>query len=450
VPDSRVHVTPIASALRRRRESDERTAAFAGRFHEALRSGDGTAADLLIEEALAADLSPEVIQSFVITPAMAGIGDLWQRGELGIADEHLATYITQHAMVRLTESMSGDRGRVRAGPTVLLAAVEGQHHVLGLRMIADVLESVGYDVLYLGADVPVASLRAFALEHRPALAGLGFGVSSNIRCLADSIWALHEVSPDTRIMLGGQSVPMDLRSTYPYVAASTDVRSTVQAILASPAQPVPRLVELLRSDSAPSPLDDEEPGESEAVAAWMASAEDQPVDLSREQFRRSQSYRELAFRDPLTDLANRRAFDDQLRAITRLGAVAAAVMMIDVDRLKRVNDIQGHDVGDRVLRAIAQTISDCVRPGDLVARVGGDEFAVLFPATTIEKAAELGERIRAAIHHDPALPVTISIGIGALTDDSRAAVLAADTALYEAKTAGRNCVVVHSARSDIH
>jgi diguanylate cyclase (GGDEF)-like protein len=444
-----VRVTPIGRALQRRRESEARIAAFAARFGAALRLGDGIAADHLIQEALAADVSPEVIQSFVIAPAMAGIGDLWQRGQVGIADERLATSICQRALGRLAESMAGGRGRTPSGGTVLLAAVEGQHHVLGLQMIADVLESVGYEVLNLGADVPVASLRAFALERRPAVAGLGFGISSNIRCLADSIWALHEVSPDTRIMLGGRAVPMDLRSAYPYIASSTEVHSTVQALLAAPAQPLPRLVTLLRADTNPAPLDEEEPGESEAIAEWLESGDDQMVDLTREQFRRSRAYRELAFRDPLTDLVNRRGFEDELRAVTRLGAAAAAVMMIDVDRFKRVNDTRGHDVGDTMLRAIAHAISDGVRPGDTAARVGGDEFAVLLPSTTIERATEIGERIRAAIDRDPALPVTISIGIAALADNSRATLLAADTALYEAKATGRNRIAQPS-RSDIH
>jgi methanogenic corrinoid protein MtbC1 len=287
---------------------DERIAGFAERFEDALQSGDARAADVLIEEALAAEVSPAVIQSFVITPAMSGIGDLWQRGLLGIARERLATSISQQAMVRLSASMAAGKGPARSGETVLLAAVQGQQHVLGLRMMADVLESVGYEVLYLGADVPVASLRSFALERRPAVAGLGFGISSNIRYLADSIWAVHEVSPDTRILLGGRAVPMELRSMYAYVTSSTDVRAAVQTLLASPVQPIPRMVELLRSDTFSTPLEADEPGESEAVAGWLESGADETMDRAREQFRHSQAYRELTFRDPLTDLANRRGW----------------------------------------------------------------------------------------------------------------------------------------------
>lgn len=414
---------------------------LAGRFERILRAGDGTAAERLIGEALDAGVAPEVIQSFVITPAMVRIGEMWEMGELGVADEHLATSISQHALIPLLESMTATRRRLRSGDTVMLAAVEGQHHVLGLRMIADVLESYGHRVLYLGADVPVDSLRAFASKHQPAVAGLGYGITSDVSCLADSIWALHEVSPDTRIMLGGRSVPVEFRSAYRYVASSLAVRSAVVELLAQPPQLFPRVVELLRSDGSLTSWDDEHPGEIDTVAERMALATQQAVELAREHFRRSQAYRELAFRDPLTDLANRRAFEDELSSSTCNGGGDAAVMMIDVDEFKTVNDTRGHDGGDELLRAIAEAISDSVRPGDFAARVGGDEFAILLPATTIELACEIGERVRAAVADSSAFPVSLSIGIAPLAKDSRVALLAADTALYKAKAAGRNCVM---------
>jgi diguanylate cyclase (GGDEF)-like protein len=426
---------------RRHREADERVAKLAGRFEDVLRVGDGRAAELLIVEALAADISPEVIQSFVITPAMVRIGEMWERAELGIADEHLATSISQQSMVRLFEAMSVRRGRVRTNQTVLLAAVEGQHHVLGLRMIADVLEGAGYHVLYLGADVPVASLRAFASERQPALAGLGFGVASNLGRLADSIAALHDVSPETRIMLGGRAVPAEFRSAYRYVAATTDVRQAVEVLLASPAQPIPHLVALLRSDRVRADHDDMTFDEVDSAATRMSSAAEQAVDLARERFRRSQAYRDLTFRDALTDLANRRAFEDEVSSVAENDDIAAAVMMIDVDGFKQVNDAEGHEAGDEYLQAIAQSIGDAVRPGDLAARVGGDEFAVLLPATTMELACVIGERVRAAVADNPILSVSLSIGIAPMHNDARVALLAADTALYNAKAEGRNRVV---------
>jgi MerR family transcriptional regulator, light-induced transcriptional regulator len=252
VPELRVRLVPPLPASSFADEPDEHVTRLARRFAEILRIGDGRAADALITDALADRVAPEIIQSFVITPAMTTVGELWERGELGIAEEHLATAISQKALVRLHESMASRRGRVRSGGSVLLAAVEGQHHVLGLKMVADVLDSAGYHVLYLGPDVPVSSLRAFALDRQPAVAGLTFGIAANIKRLADSLWALHEVSPDTRIMLGGRAVPTAFQSAYRYVSTSTDVREAVESLLQAPAQPMPRLVGLLRSDAGHS------------------------------------------------------------------------------------------------------------------------------------------------------------------------------------------------------
>lgn len=180
------------------------------------------------------------------------------------------------------------------------------------------------------------------------------------------------------------------------------------------------------------------------MAQRMSLATEQAVDLAREHVRRSQAYRELAFRDPLTGMANRRAFEDELVSVTHQGSADAAVMMIDVDKFKTVNDTRGHDAGDELLRAIARAISDSVRPSDVAARVGGDEFAILLPATTIELACEIGERVRAAVDDSSLLPVSLSIGVAPLAKDSRVALLAADTALYKAKAAGRNCVMASS------
>jgi diguanylate cyclase (GGDEF)-like protein len=423
-----------------RRAADAEAGILARRFEEVLRVGDGRAAEQVMDDALASGMAPEAIQSLVITPAMVRIGELWELRVLGVADEHLATSISQHALVRLFETMSVGRDRSGSREDVLLAAVEGQHHVLGLRMVADVLEGAGYQVRYLGEDVPVASLRAFALQHRPAVVGLSFGITSDVSTLADSLWALHEVSPDSRILLGGRAVPPALQAAYRYVPSSMDVRTAIEEVLAAPPQPPPPVLAMLRSDgSFPSCSSDHE-GETDTVAERMSKAAEHAVHLAREHFRRSQTYRDLAFRDPLTDLANRRAFEDALVSATATPG-EAAVLMIDVDKFKTVNDTQGHDAGDSLLRAIAQAISGAVRPGDVAARVGGDEFAILLPATPLATACEVGERIRATVADSSALPVSLSIGVAPLATDSRVALIAADTALYKAKAAGRNRVV---------
>jgi diguanylate cyclase (GGDEF)-like protein len=308
-------------------------------------------------------------------------------------------------------------------------------------MVADVLESARYVVFYLGADVPVGSLRDFARLHQPAVVGLTVGIAADVSRVADSIAALHEVPADIRIMLGGRSVPKSLKSAYRYVGSSMEVVAAVEQLVAGPPQQLAPAVGTLGSGGGVAPQPHSPAGKTGSVAERMAKAGELSIELARSHFRRSQAYRELAFRDPLTDLANRRAFEDELVSVTSRRDASAAVLMIDVDKFKAVNDERGHHEGDQLLRAIALAITATVRPGDVAARVGGDEFAVLLPETTLSEACVIGERIRGAVADSAVLPVSLSVGVAPLSQDSRIALLAADTALSKAKAAGRNRVV---------
>ena len=165
----------------------------------------------------------------------------------------------------------------------------------------------------------------------------------------------------------------------------------------------------------------------------------------------------LAMEDGLTGLANRRQFDVALdtefgRAVRN--ASTLALILLDVDRFKEYNDIYGHTAGDECLQKICRTIANVAarRPGDLAARYGGEELAVLLPGTDVEAAALLAERIRAAvraleIEHVGAIDgfVTLSAGVDALRPEAGAVqpkelVRGADKALYVAKSGGRNRV----------
>jgi diguanylate cyclase (GGDEF)-like protein len=173
----------------------------------------------------------------------------------------------------------------------------------------------------------------------------------------------------------------------------------------------------------------------------------------------------LASLDGLTGVANRRTFDSQLEDRWRIAArnqTCVALLMIDADHFKEFNDRLGHQAGDACLRALATALSGCVsRPADLVARFGGEEFAILLPDTPPEGARHVAETVRAAIYnlaiaHPPALDsfaaeatpqhrrLTVSIGCAALIPPQGAEfyqlVELADRALYQAKRIGRNCV----------
>ena len=155
-----------------------------------------------------------------------------------------------------------------------------------------------------------------------------------------------------------------------------------------------------------------------------------------------------SYTDALTGLANRAAFDERLDEEVhriRRHQRALTLLMMDVDRFKEFNDTFGHPEGDAVLRKVAGVLQAGSRSCDLVARIGGEEFAVVLPETDLEGAAILAERLRRAIAEAPweHRAVTISVGAATASDSSTGGQLIerADRALYEAKRLGRNRVV---------
>lgn len=165
----------------------------------------------------------------------------------------------------------------------------------------------------------------------------------------------------------------------------------------------------------------------------------------------------LVFVDGLTGIANRRRFDSDLDRVVGSACqegIPLAVAMFDVDDFKSFNDSNGHQAGDDVLRSVAELISANLRSADVVYRYGGEEFVALLPGATVEDAFVVVDRIRRIVASTPFLgelsqpsgAVTLSVGVaGASTGTGRALVHAADMALYEAKTNGRNRVVLDTA-----
>lgn len=162
----------------------------------------------------------------------------------------------------------------------------------------------------------------------------------------------------------------------------------------------------------------------------------------------------LAMTDDLTKLANRRSFflrgQEEVRRARRYHT-PLAILMLDLDRFKTINDHHGHEAGDAALRSVAETLHASVREVDLVARIGGEEFAVLLPNTAAAEAVGLAERLRRTIESEtcvlaaPRANVTASIGVATLSpssEDLDALLRSADAAMYQAKSQGRNCVVV--------
>ncbi|MBI5511642.1 MAG: diguanylate cyclase [Deltaproteobacteria bacterium] len=182
------------------------------------------------------------------------------------------------------------------------------------------------------------------------------------------------------------------------------------------------------------------------------------VTICRAQLRLQQ----LAMTDELTGAYSRRFLFEivgkHVKQMSRGGPPTVSCLMLDIDHFKAVNDELGHLQGDRVLRAVAETIRANIRTSDVLARFGGEEFSVILPHTGLDGARVVAEKIRAAVQADTMglTPVTISVGVSCVTIASangelqrfdpsgliRRLFASADAALYSAKRAGRNCVVV--------
>jgi diguanylate cyclase (GGDEF)-like protein len=169
---------------------------------------------------------------------------------------------------------------------------------------------------------------------------------------------------------------------------------------------------------------------------------------------RMQELERQARQDELTGLSNRRRFEEDLRtamARSRRDGSTGALLIIDLDRFKRINDTRGHPAGDRAIKEIASVLRQRTREGDALARLGGDEFAVILPRCSRSEARLVADAIAAAIReHRPAAdgaePITASIGVAMFGDDPRRSVSSivseADTAMYAAKDEGRDGVRV--------
>ena len=163
----------------------------------------------------------------------------------------------------------------------------------------------------------------------------------------------------------------------------------------------------------------------------------------------------MALTDSLTGLYNRRYLEVHLEKLlvkNQETRKSLAVLMVDIDHFKQVNDTHGHNVGDEVLKIFAQRLKDKLRSFDLVARMGGEEFVVILPDVSEERAHMVAERLRSSIADNPftcaveggVLPITTSIGgaiISSGVTSTHEALERADKALYQAKEDGRNCTV---------
>jgi methanogenic corrinoid protein MtbC1 len=195
----------------RGRESDpDHLLAELGRaYAKALLAGDEVGAELAVRDAIDARLSTAQIDDEIIAPALWLIGRLWARGEISVADEHLATEISLRVLALQREASR--TARDRAGRRALLAAPAGELHTVALQMIANLLRDAGYTVLMLGPDVPPGALAEAAVRHEPELICL----TATMPDVSDRVMlAIHEVErgwPAAGWVIGGRGLSARLR-----------------------------------------------------------------------------------------------------------------------------------------------------------------------------------------------------------------------------------------------
>jgi diguanylate cyclase (GGDEF)-like protein len=166
----------------------------------------------------------------------------------------------------------------------------------------------------------------------------------------------------------------------------------------------------------------------------------------------SQKYKELSTTDALTGALNRNGLSAFLAETCPNNALPdnTALMIVDLDHFKRINDKKGHDTGDKVLSSVCTTIKNTIRTKDLFVRWGGEEFVLICPDTDSQGTPLVAEKVRSAVanltleHNGSPFKVSVSIGAGVATMGETFDELfrRADSALYQAKNLGRNCVVV--------
>ncbi len=167
--------------------------------------------------------------------------------------------------------------------------------------------------------------------------------------------------------------------------------------------------------------------------------------------------KQMALKDSLTGLYNRRYFEtviEELMQVSVRDNAPLSLIMLDIDRFKRINDSYGHDIGDIVLKELANKLIDTLRQSDVVTRIGGEEFAIVFPNTNLDSAYKTSEKIRKSIENmsinirdEVIIRFTISIGVTQFDKDIdknlNTILKRADQAMYKAKNTGRNRVIIY-------
>ncbi|MBV9774961.1 MAG: cobalamin-dependent protein [Gemmatimonadetes bacterium] len=198
-------------------------------YLEAIRVGDRRGALAVVARARAEGMDHRRLYLEVFQPALQEIGRLWQDNQIGVADEHLATAITQTAMARLYDDLfTLSRG---GGPVMIAACVDSERHEVGLRMMCDLLELEGWDTVYLGASTPIESLVALVSSRKPAVVALSASLAPHLARLREVIHALRErMGQETPLVIVGGRLFSEDPGLAARLGADLTARDAVEAV----------------------------------------------------------------------------------------------------------------------------------------------------------------------------------------------------------------------------
>ena len=308
-------------------------------------------------------------------------------------------------------------------------------------VLDEILRQVQRIVPYSAANIALWEGNALRVAH-----WRGYETFGGEELISSLVQTLDDITVDLDVIQSRQPLVIPDTGQEPRWVV-LDETAWIRSYLVVPICLHDRVLGLLR-------LDSDTPGEFSAEDGERLRPLANAAAIAMENARLFGEVQRLATTDGLTGIYNRRHFfelaEHELSRARRYGHPVSAIML-DVDHFKQVNDTYGHAAGDQVLRAVAERCGDNIRDIDILGRYGGEEFAIILPATDLTVAQIAAERLRRCIADVPVptdkgdLTVTISLGVAssAQDDEDVAALLnRADAAMYAAKQAGRNRVVV--------
>ena len=207
--------------------TDDRIKELANAFLEALLAGDEIGAEITVREAMDAELSSAEIDEEMIAPALWLVGELWERGKISVAEEHLATEIALRVLALQREAQRVVRSRL--GRRVMLATPTGELHVVALRMVENLLRGAGYDVVMLGPDVPAKALGDVARRLRIDVVCMSLTMAGRRSEILSAIDNVRLVLPTAGFVVGGRGLT-DEAHRRPVVHVCNRVSEVVEVV----------------------------------------------------------------------------------------------------------------------------------------------------------------------------------------------------------------------------